>query len=56
MRSIARFFKPLNVIIALAILAVIVIRFSMFLRWADGARMVPKRWANSTSFSSVHWV
>ncbi|MGA8103601.1 MAG: hypothetical protein WB869_15685 [Candidatus Acidiferrales bacterium] len=46
MRSIAGFFKPLNVIIALAILAVIVIRLSMFLRWADGARMVPKSWAN----------
>jgi hypothetical protein len=45
MRSIAGFFKPLNVIIALAILAVIVIRLSMFLRWADGARMVPKSWA-----------
>jgi Tfp pilus assembly protein FimT len=46
MHSIAGHFTLLSLLISLAVLALIVIRLSMFLRWADGARMVPKSWTS----------
>jgi len=44
MHSIAGFLTPLNVLICLAVLAVVVGRLLMFLRVADRARMLPGAW------------